>query len=154
VFLSKPFCYDSRLILGIGGIRHLFESVDPLARQCFPIPWKFHQIPSSICADGVHLQLHCKFATCSIRSLDSFSVYCGFTGIRKEQAGRESLRWLRQSFRSLRWLRQSFRSMGFWCDRTWHIRTWFVRPCWTDSSTTTRMIVRDGSFCTRRIDGP
>jgi hypothetical protein len=86
--------YDSRLVLGIGEIRHLFESEDPFAWQCFPIPRKFHQIPNSVYSDGVHLRLHCKSPTCSIRSLDSFSVCRRFTGVRKEQAGREPLRSL------------------------------------------------------------
>jgi hypothetical protein len=38
VFLSKPFRYDARLILWARGIGHLFESVDPFARKCLPIP--------------------------------------------------------------------------------------------------------------------
>jgi hypothetical protein len=72
----------------------------------------------------------------------AFSVCRGFTGVRKEQAGREPLRWLRQSFRSTgnEW------ASRFWCDRTSHVRTCYVRPCRTDSSTATRMIYRYGSF--------
>jgi hypothetical protein len=32
ILLPKPFCYDACLIIQTGGVRHMFELKDPLAR--------------------------------------------------------------------------------------------------------------------------
>jgi hypothetical protein len=54
VFLSKSLGYNARLILGAEGIECLFESKDLFVQKCFPIPWKFHQVPSLVFSDGVY----------------------------------------------------------------------------------------------------